>query len=51
MTQTDDEVNRYVRRMNEYLQCLQNESSDASSEAKRVINDWNYEVDTFNSRR
>jgi len=51
MTATDEEVSRYLRRMNEYLECLQNESSDASSEAKRLINEWNSEVDTFNSTR
>jgi S-adenosylmethionine:diacylglycerol 3-amino-3-carboxypropyl transferase len=50
MESTRDDVERYTRRMREYIECLANEQNDAVDEHRRVVNDWNSAVSSFNSR-
>jgi len=50
MENARDEVERYTRRMREYIDCLKNESDDAVEEHRRVINEWNDAVSNFNNR-
>ena len=50
MENTRDDVERYTRNMRDYIECLNNESSDAVDEHRRVINEWNDAVSAFNNR-
>ena len=50
MERTRSEVDDYVDEMNDYLECLSSEHSDASSEADDVIDEWNRAVSSFNNQ-
>jgi len=50
MENARDEVERYTRRMREYVDCLNNENNDAIDEHRRVIRDWNSTVSSYNNR-
>ncbi len=50
MESAQDEVQDYINQMNEYLECLRNESSDARDEARRVQSEMNDAISNFNSR-
>jgi hypothetical protein len=50
MENAQSEVERYTRRMKDYVECLNNENSDAISEHKRTISNWNDAVSSFNNR-
>jgi hypothetical protein len=50
MESAKDDVDRYLRDMREYLDCLRNESDDAADEAKGVLREWNDAVSSYNMR-
>lgn len=50
MQNAEWEIDRYLDRMRDYIECLADEVDDADAERSRVLRDWNYEVDAFNSR-
>jgi hypothetical protein len=50
MQMTQSDVDSYLRKMKDYVQCLSNEQDDAVVESKRVLGDWNDAVAQFNNR-
>lgn len=50
MEMAQDEVDDYLEEMREYLDCLIREHDDAAGEAKLILEDWEFEVDIYNSR-
>ena len=50
MQSTKDDVERYARRMREYVECLGRESKDAEDEVRRVMREWNDAAASYNRR-
>ncbi len=45
-----DAVKSYARRVDDYVDCLATEASDIRAEERRVIDDLNREIGSYNSR-
>ena len=43
-------VDTYMDRMQDYLDCLQDESTAAAAETDRVVDEWNEAVNAFEAR-
>ncbi len=50
MESAQDDVQRYLRDMSDYLECLENEHDDAIFEAERLQSDWDIAVQNYNYR-
>ena len=50
MEQAQSDIERYIKKMREYFDCLAMERDDATLEAKRVIREWNDTVMAYNTR-
>ena len=44
-------VDTYMDRMQDYLDCLQDESTAAAAETERVVDQWNEAVSAFEARQ
>lgn len=51
MERAERDVDDYLDQMNNYLDCLAQESQDAQYEAERVIDEWNRAVNAYNRTR
>lgn len=50
MEQAQSDVERYLRGVRRYSDCLGIEQEDATSEAKHVIREWNDSVTAYNNQ-
>jgi hypothetical protein len=51
MESAKDDVDRYIRDVNEYIDCLNEEAEDARNDARRVVDEWDNAVSDYNNRQ